>query len=125
METKHALTFIFLQWIINTEVFADEESPTSSHSVFFVKKETIRPKSHAVKRFESVSFLTCSHLCLRNEKCTFTNFKFSSKNGDRGTCELNKHDISLINENPFYQEKDVTFSMSFKVSITSNLVFIL
>lgn len=124
METKHVLSFIFLQLIINTEVFADEGSSTSSRSVFFVTKENIRLKGHTVKRFESPTLLTCSHLCLRNEWCTSTNFKLSSKNSDEGTCELNKHDISLINQNAVFQEQeDVTFSMSFKVNNTSIMVF--
>ena len=40
----------------------------------------------------------------------------SSKNGDKGTCELNKHDISLINEDrEFHEQEGITFSMLLKV----------
>jgi len=36
----------------------------------------------------------------------------SSKKGGKGTCELNKHDISLINENAnFHDQQGATFSM--------------
>ena len=55
---------------------------------------------------------------MRNEWCTSTNFKMSLKNGGKGTCELNKHDIPLTKENTvFYEEQGVTFSMHFKVNI--------
>ena len=41
----------------------------------------------------------------------------SSKKDGKGTCELNKHDISLINENTnFYDQRGVTFSMLQKVN---------
>ena len=54
---------------------------------------------------------------MRNEWCTSTNFKMSPKNGGKGTCELNKHDISLTKENAaFHEEQGVTFSMHFKVN---------
>ncbi|KAL9978351.1 hypothetical protein ACROYT_G015852 [Oculina patagonica] len=54
---------------------------------------------------------------MRNKWCTSTNFKLSSKNDGRGTCELNKHDISLINDKiVFHEQEGVTFSMYFKDS---------
>jgi len=41
----------------------------------------------------------------------------SSRKDGKGICELNKHDISLINENAdFVVEKGVTFSMLLKVN---------
>ena len=41
----------------------------------------------------------------------------SSKDEDKGTCELNKHNISVINEETeLYDQKDVTFSLLLKVS---------
>ena len=41
----------------------------------------------------------------------------SSKKDDKGTCELNKHDISLIDENAeFVDQQGVTFSMLLKVN---------
>ena len=40
----------------------------------------------------------------------------SSKKDGKGTCELNKRDISLINENiNFHDQQGVTFSMVVKV----------
>ena len=40
----------------------------------------------------------------------------SSKKDDKGTCELNKHDISLINEDSeFHEQEGITFSMLLKV----------
>jgi len=42
----------------------------------------------------------------------------SSKKDGKGACELNKHDISLINENSeFVVQKGVTFSMLVKVNM--------
>lgn len=119
MESRHVLLLIFFEWIMYTEVFADEENSTSSRSVYFTTKENKRLKGHVVKRFESPSLLSCSNECLRTEWCASTNFKLYSKNGDKGTCELNKHDISLINENTvFHEQEGVTFSMYFKVNIS-------
>ena len=41
----------------------------------------------------------------------------SSKKDGKGTCELNKHDISLIDENAeFVDQEGVTFSMLLKVN---------
>ncbi|KAL9965913.1 hypothetical protein ACROYT_G029776 [Oculina patagonica] len=52
---------------------------------------------------------------MRNEWCTSTNYKMSSKEDGKGTCELNKHDISLVNENTnFHDQRGVTFSMLLK-----------
>ena len=40
----------------------------------------------------------------------------SSKKDGKGTCELNKHDISFINENDnFHNQHGVTSSMLLKV----------
>ena len=61
---------------------------------------------------------TAVQQCMRNEWCTSTNYKMSSKKDSEGTCELNKHDVSLINENTnFLDQQDVTFSMLLKVTI--------
>ena len=40
----------------------------------------------------------------------------SSKKDDKGTCELNEHDISLISEDSeFHEQEGITFSMLLKV----------
>ncbi|KAL9965175.1 hypothetical protein ACROYT_G028938 [Oculina patagonica] len=52
---------------------------------------------------------------MRNEWCTSTNYKMSSKKDGKGTCELNKKDISLVNGNTnFHEQQGVTFSMFLK-----------
>ena len=118
MDSKHVLLLSFLQWMMKTsEVFTDEETSVSSRSRYIMTKENMRFNGHVLKRFESPSLLSCSHACIRTEWCTSTNFKLLSKKYDKGTCELNKHDISLVNENTgFHHQEDVTFSMSFKVN---------
>ena len=118
MARKQVFFVIFFHWMINNEVFADEERSSSSRSVYCMTTRNKRLKGYVVKCFESASLLSCNHSCMRNEWCTSTNFKMSLKNGGKGTCELNKHDIPLTKENTvFYEEQGVTFSMHFKVNI--------
>ena len=96
--------------------FATKEEP-SSRTAYFTTCENKRLKGHVVKRFESPSLMSCSQSCLSNSWYTSTNFKMSSKKDDKGTCELNKHDISLINKDTkFHEQEGVTFSMLLKVS---------
>ena len=69
-----------------------------------------------MKRFDSPSLSSCSRLCMENDWCTSTNYKMSSKKDGKGTCELNKLDISLINEKTnIYDEHGVAFSILLKV----------
>ncbi len=78
-----------------------------------------------MKRFESPSFMSCSQSCLRNAWCSSTNFKVSFKKDGKGTCELNKHDSSLINENTkFHEQEGVTVSMLLKVIYTVLSIFL-
>ena len=116
MKAKVFFFFILLQEMIYFVAFATKEEP-SSLTAFFTTRENKRLIGYVVKRFESRSLMSCSQSCLRNTWCTSTNFKRSSKKDAKGTCELNKHDISLINENTkFHVEEGVTFSMLLKVS---------
>ena len=111
---KHLLLLLLFQGITKSDAFADEEDSPFSRSAFFVTRENKRLKGHVVKRTESPSLLSCSHECNKNEWCTSTNFKLSSKNDEKGTCELNAQ--SFIDENTkFHEEEAVTFSMLFKV----------
>ena len=111
---KNLLLLLLLQGITKSDAFADEEDSPFSRSAFFVTKENKRLKGHVGKRFESPSLLSCSHECMINEWCTSTNFKLSSKNDDKGTCELNVH--SFIDENvECHEEEGVTFSVFLKV----------
>ncbi len=108
------LIFVLFQ---TAAVFAAEETLTFSRSSYFRTLENKRLKGYVVKRFDSPSLLSCGQQCMRNEWCTSTNYKLSSKKDGKRTCELNKHDISLINENTnFHDQHGVTFSMVLKVT---------
>ena len=88
-----------------------------SRSSYFTTRENKLLKGYVVKRFDSPSLLSCSQQCMRNAWCTSTNYKMFSKKNGKGTCELNEHDISLIDENAeFHDQQEVTFSMLAKVN---------
>ena len=99
-------------------VFSAEETPSIySRSSYFRTLKDKELKGYVVKRFDSPTLLSCGQQCMRNEWCTSTNYKMTSKKEGKGTCELNKHDISLINENTnFHDQQGVTFSMLLKVN---------
>ena len=115
MDAERALLFFLFQGTIYSRGFpADEDS--TSHSGYFITRENKRLTGHIVKQFESPSLMSCSQSCLRNAWCSSTNFKVSSKKDGKGTCELNKNDNTLINENTMLNEHHgVTFSMLLKV----------
>ena len=107
---------ILFQGMIFTAVFATKDDSTA-RAAQFLQRENKRLKGHVVKRFESPSLLSCDQRCLRNKWCTSTNYKASSKKDKKGTCELNKHEISLVNENTkFHEQEGVTFSMRLEVN---------
>ena len=127
MEGNYALLVFFLQWTIYSGVFAAGEDSTS-RSGYFITRENLRLTGHVVKLFESQSFMSCSQSCLKNAWCSSTNFKASFKKDGKGTCELNKHDSSLINENTKLNEQQgFVFSMFLKVrnSILSVVLYTL
>ena len=114
MEGNYALLVFVLQWTIYSRVFAAGED-SASRSGYFITRENKRLAGNVVKWFESPSFMSCSQSCLRNAWCSSTNFKVSSQEDGRGTCELNKHDSSLINENTKLNEQQgFIFSMFLK-----------
>ena len=114
MEGKNAFLVFFFQGMICSATFA---AKVESRSANFIRRENKRLKGYVVKTFESPSFLSCSQLCLRNASCTSTNFKVSSKKSGKGICELNKHEISVINENTeLYEQEGMIFSMLLKVT---------
>ena len=122
MEDKGVLLFILFQCMIFTAVFAAEEHSTS-RSAHFTTRENKQLAGYVVERFESRSLLSCGQQCLRNAWCTSTNYKVSSKKNDKGTCELNKHELSLVNDNTkFHDQEGVTFSMRLEV-ICYHLIF--
>jgi len=116
MKCKSALKLFLLQAI--AVFFAEVNSDlTFSRSSYFKTRENKQLKGYVVKWFDSPSLLSCGQQCMRNAWCTSTNYKMSSKKDGKGTCELNKHDISLIDENAeFFVQKGVTFSMFLKVN---------
>ena len=115
MEIKNVFFFIVLEGITDFAAFAAKEEP-SSRTAYFTTRENKRLLGHVVKQVKRQSLMSCSQLCLRNGWCTSTNFIMSSKKDDKGTCELNQHDISLINEdNEFHQQEGIIFSVPLKV----------
>ena len=99
-----------------TFAFSAGETVTFSRSSYFTTPKNKQLKGYVVERFDSPSLLSCGLQCMRNAWCTSTNYKMSSKKDGKGTCELNKHDISLGNENAnFHDEQGVTFSTLLKV----------
>ena len=108
------LIFFLVQ---STTGFPSEETSISSRSSYFEVRENKKLMGYVVQRFDSPSLLSCGRLCIENVWCTSTNYKMSSKKDGKGTCELNKHDISIINENSnFHDQQGVTFSMLQKVN---------
>ena len=112
----HTICILFILHeilFITTAVFAAVEN---SRSGYFVTRENKRLPGHAKKRFGSPSSMSCSQSCLRNSWCNSINFKESSKQSNKGTCELNKHRNSPINEDTeLVDQPGVTFSIFLKV----------
>ena len=117
MKFKSALKFFLFQAIAVFFAEVNADPATFSRSSYFTKRENKQLKGYVVKRFVSPSLLSCDQQCMRNAWCTSTNYKMSFKKDGKGTCELNKHNISLIDENAelIYQQ-GVTFSMPLKVN---------
>ena len=117
MDSVLFLFLIVFRGLVNCFVFAVQENSTSSRSAYFMTRENKRLRGYVVKRLESASLVSCSHLCLRNVWCTSTNFEASSGENGRGSCELNKHG-TINTESEFYEQQGVTFSMLQKVNST-------
>ena len=114
MKGESALKLFLFQAIavFFAEVNADS---TFSRSSYFTTRENKQLKRYVVKRFDSPSLLSCGQQCMRNAWCTSTNYKMLSKKDGKGTCELNKHDVSPNDDNNFQNQKGATFSMLLKV----------
>ena len=112
------LLILFL--LQSTAVFSTEENSVSSPSSYFEVRENKQLRGYVVKQFDSSSLLSCGQQCMRYAWCSSTNYKMSSKKDGKGTCELNKHDISLISENiNLHDQQGVTFSMMLKVIMSA------
>ncbi|KAL9955234.1 hypothetical protein ACROYT_G036527 [Oculina patagonica] len=88
-------------------------SSTLSRSSYFTTRENKRLEGHVVKRFESPSLLSCGQQCMRNEWCSSANFKVSTNNDDKGTCELNKHNSSVVHENTKFHDQEGVIFLTF------------
>ena len=108
------LFIILHELLLNATVFAVEEN---SRSAKFATRINKRLPGHVAKQFVSPSLMSCSHSCLRTSWCTSTNFKESLKQGEKGTCELNKRqNAPAINEdNELVDQPGVSFSVFLKV----------
>ena len=102
--------FMFLLFQITFALSAGETA-TFSRSSFFTTRENKQLKGYVVKRLDSPSLLWCGQQCMRNDWCTSSNYKMSSEKDGKGTCELNKHNISLIDDNiNFHDQQGIIFS---------------
>ena len=110
--------FILFQVMMNSAVLnaLQETSAVTWRSAFFTSRKNTRLKGHVVKWVYSPSLMSCSQLCARNLWCTSTNFKEASKMDGKGTCELNKHERLVMNEEgKFQRQQGVIFSLHLKV----------
>ena len=113
---------VLLLFLIQISAVVSAEEIARSRSSYFKTQKHKQLMGYVVKRFDSPSLLSCGHQCLRNAWCTSTNFKLSSKKDGEGTCELNKHDISVVNENiNFDDQEGVTFSLPLKVILVGQV----
>ena len=100
----------------STMFIAKGTSGQDSRSSYFKIQENKQLIGFTLERTDSPTFLSCSRQCLSNLWCTSINFKFSLKTDEEGTCELNKHDISVVNENIYFDDRNgVTFSLLLRV----------
>ena len=115
MTSKEILLLLVFQ---TTAVFSHEDSSIVSRSSYIETQKNKQLMGYVVKRFDSPSLLSCGQQCLRNAWCFSTNFKMSSEKDGEGTCELNKHDISVVKQNiNLHDQEGVTFSMLLKVIV--------
>ena len=83
---------IFLCFFVTT-IVANEENARSASFVIWQNK---RLASEAVLKIHSSSLVSCNQACLRLSWCTSTNFKESFDENSKGSCELNKLELSTI-----------------------------
>lgn len=109
---------VFFILFIDITIIAAKESSIFPRSAFFTVKEDKRLKGRVFKRFDSVSFMSCSLRCFRNKCCTSTNFKVRSSVNVKGKCELFNREVSHNSDNTgqFQDQKGATFSLLLKVN---------
>ena len=113
---------LFLCYFVTT-IVANEEN---SRSANFIIRQNKHLASQAVLKIHPSSLVSCNQACLRHSWCTSTNFKESFGEDSKGSCELNKHELSTIQHNAkLTDQPGNTFTMILevgeKVSFKSNL----
>ena len=113
---------LFLCYFVTT-IVANEEN---SRSANFIIRQNKHLASKAVLKIHPSSLVSCNQACLRHSWCTSTNFKESFGEDSKGSCELNKHELSTIQHNAkLTDQPGNTFTMILevgeKVSFKSNL----
>ena len=113
---------LFLCYFVTT-IVANEEN---SRSANFIIRQNKHLASQAVLKIHPSSLVSCNQACLRHSWCTSTNCKESFGEDSKGSCELNKHELSTIQHNAkLTDQPGNTFTMILevgeKVSFKSNL----
>ena len=116
MVRRRDILFIIFQLMLKIALFFADTDAIFSRSAYSGTQENKQFKGYVCKQFKSASSISYSQSCLRNARCTSTNFKeFPTKDG-MGTCELNKHEMPLANEDTKIDDQQgVIFSMIMKV----------
>ena len=103
------MIWLLILCCISAKVIADEDQ--TFIAAHFIRRENRRLAGRAVARMDSSSVMSCCQACLRHSWCTSSNFEEALRN-----CELNKHEVSLINyDGELTEKKGTTFTMLLKV----------
>ena len=106
---RDKMIWLLIFCCISAKVIADEDQ--TFIAAHFIRRENRRLAGRAVARIDSSSVMSCCQACLRHSWCTSSNFEEVLRN-----CELNKHEVSLINyDGELTEQKGTTFTMLLKV----------
>ena len=109
-------TEFLMFFLFQTAAIVASEGNWKSRYFRFKLQTNTQLVGYVVKRFDSRSLLSCSRECVKNLWCSSTNFKLSSEKDGEGACELNEHDIAVVDEPvKFVDQKGVVFSLLLKV----------
>ena len=109
---------LFLCYFVTTIVAIEE----NSRSANFIIRQNKRLASQAVLKIHPPSLVSCNQACLRHPWCTSTNFIESFGENSKGSCELNKHELSTIQHDvKLTDQPGNTFTMILEVGISNSL----
>ena len=120
---------LFVCYFVTTIVAIEE----NSRSANFIIRQNKRLASQAVLKIHPSSLVSCNQACLRHSWCTSTNFKESFGENSKGSCELNKHELSTKQHdakltdqpgNTFAMILEVEENVSFKSNLNTVILFI-